>query len=119
MKLITKKLFIICAVIAVIAIAGYFAWQKYKYKIVRNTVSTTVTEQTDSLYSIKYDSLSFDEITGDATMKNIRIIPDTARAKKLSDEKMPDILLDVHIKSLTVAGVKTAKALKGNKIEGD
>lgn len=94
-------------------------WQKYKYKFVRNTVTTTVAEQTDSLYSIKYDSLSFDAITGNASIKNIRIIPDTNRAKKLTGENLPDILLDVHIKSITLTGVKTAKALKGNKFEGD
>lgn len=119
MKRISKKLLFICVGIAIIICVGYFVWQSYKYKLVRNTVTTTVAEQSDSLYSIKYDSLSFDAITGNATMKNIRIIPDTTRAKKLSGENLPDILLDVHIKSLTLTGVKTAKALNGNKIEGD
>ncbi|HET7118674.1 MAG TPA: hypothetical protein VFI29_19420, partial [Hanamia sp.] len=119
MKRISKKILFICAGIAIIICVGYFVWQKYKYKIVRDTVTTTVAEQTDSLYSIKYDSLSFDAITGNASIKNIRIIPDTTRAKKISRENLPDILLDVHIKSLTLTGVKTAKALKGNKFEGD
>lgn len=119
MKRISKKLLIICSVLAVIICAGYFVWQKYKYKIARNTLSSTIANQTDSLYSIKYDSLSFDAVTGYATMKNIRIIPDTNRAKKLIGENMPDILLNVHIKSLTVTGVKTAKALNGNNIVGD
>lgn len=119
MKRISKGLIIIFTIGAAIICIGYFVWQKYKYKFVRNTVTTTVAEQTDSLYSIKYDSLSFDAITGNASIKNIRIIPDTNRAKKLSGENLPDILLDVHIKSLTLTGVKTAKALQGNKFEGD
>jgi len=103
----------------VLVVAGYFTWQHFKYKLARNTLKTTVRQQTDSLYSIKYDSLSFDAVTGHATMKNIRIVPDTARVKNMDVENMPDIMLDVTIKSLVVTGVQTAKALHGNKIEGD
>jgi len=114
-----KRFLLIVGGIVLLAGIAYFTWQFYKYKIVKNTVATTVAEQTDSLYSIKYDSLSFDEVTGNASIKNIRIIPDTARLKKMSVENMPDILLDVKIKSLIVTGVQTAKALEGNKMEGD
>lgn len=112
---------ILFVVIAVLLLGGiaYFTWQYYKYKIVRNSVATTVAEQTDSLYAIKYDSLSFDEVSGNASIKNIHIIPDTNRLKKMSVESMPDFLLDVTIKSLVVTGVKTAKALQGDKMEGD
>ena len=118
MRLSKKVIFIFTAIILFV-VAGYFIWQHYKYKIARNTLKTTVSEQTDSLYSIKYDSLSFDEVTGHATMKNIRIVPDTNRVKNMDVENMPDILLNVTIKSLVVTGVQTAKALHGNKIEGD
>ncbi len=52
-------------------------------------------------------------------MKNIQIVPDTARIKSMTVENMPDILLDITIKSLVVTGVQTAKALNGNKMEGD
>ncbi|MGN6249289.1 MAG: hypothetical protein ACTHNG_13120 [Ginsengibacter sp.] len=98
---------------------GYFIWQHYKYKFARNSITSTVKNQTDSLYSIKYDSLSFDAVTGHATMKNIRIVPDTARIRKMAVENMPDIMVDVTIKSLVVTGVQTAKALHTDKIEGD
>ena len=119
MKRLSKKIVIIISSIIVILVVGYFIWQKYKYKIVRSSLATTVAQQTDSLYSIKYDSLSFDGVTGHATMKNIRIIPDTDRVKNMSVENMPDVLLNVTIKSLEVTGVQTAKALQGNKMEGD
>ena len=119
MKLFSKKILFICAGIAVLIIAAYFVWQKYKYKIVRNTVAIAVAKKTDSLYTVTYDSLNFDAVTGNASIKNIRIIPDTARAKTLSEEKMPDMMLDVSIQSLILSGVKTAKALSGSQIEGD
>ena len=111
-------MYIICGIL-VLVVLGYLTWTYFKYRIVRNTVETTVAEQTDSLYSIKYDSLSFDEVTGNATMKNVRIVPDTNRLKRMPVENMPDLLLDVTIKSVSVSGVQTAKALQGNKIEGD
>jgi len=119
MKRLSKKIVIIISSIIVVIVAAFFIWQKYKYKIVRNSLSTIVKQQTDSLYSIKYDSLSFDGITGHATMKNIRIVPDTNRIKNMSVENMPDVLMNITIKSLVVTGVQTAKALQGNKIEGD
>lgn len=119
MKLIYKRLLFIGAGIIVLALAGYFVWQKYKYKIVENVVSAKVRAETNGLYTISYDSLSFDEVSGYASIKNIRVIPDTNRAKNMNVEKMPDILLDISIRSLKVTGVKTVKALDGKKIQGD
>jgi hypothetical protein len=119
MKVITKRLLYIIGGILIAVCVGYLIWQNYKYKFVKDTVADTVAQQTDSLYSIKYDSLSFDEVTGYASIKNIHVIPDTNRAKKLNIDNMPNILLNITIASLTVTGVKTAKALQGKKIEGD
>ena len=119
MKLLSKKLLIVLGCILIIVVAGYFVWQKYKYKIIEYKVSAKVSEKTDGLYKVRYDDLTFDEITGNASMKNIRIIPDTNLVKTLTVENMPDILLDVTIASLTVKGAKTAKALLGQEMVGD
>jgi hypothetical protein len=119
MKVITKRLLYIIGGILIAVCIGYLIWQNYKYKFIKDTVATTVAQQTDSLYSIKYDSLSFDEVTGYASIKNIQVIPDTNRAKQMDLDQMPNILLNITIASLTVTGVKTAKALQGKKIEGD
>jgi hypothetical protein len=119
MTLFKKRILFVLIGIIVLVITGYFVWQKFKYQIVRNTVETTVAEQTDSLYTVKYDSLNFDAVTGNASLRNIRIIPDTERAKSLSGEKMPDFMLDVSIQSITLTGAKTAKALSGTNIEAD
>ena len=115
----TKRFIYITAGVVLLIVAGYFVWQHFKYQIARNTLTSTVKQQTDSLYSIKYDSLSFDALTGHATMKNIRIVPDTDRVKNMDVENMPDFLVDVRLKTLVVTGVQTAKALNTNKIEGD
>lgn len=119
MKLFSKKILFICAGIMVLAVAAYFVWQKYKDKIVRNSLSIAIAKQTDNLYRVTYDSLNFDMVTGNASIKNIRIIPDTARAKTLSGEKMPDMMLNVSIQSIMLSGVKTVKAVSGSQMEGD
>jgi hypothetical protein len=119
MKRLSRKLLFILAAILLLIVIGAVIWQKFKYKIIENSLSAKVAQHTDSLYTVQYDSLSFNEATGDASIKNIRIIPDTSRAKNLSGENMPDFLMDVTIKSLTVTGVKTAKALEGSALQGD
>ncbi len=75
-----KILFIILGIIIVVA-ALYTFWQYNKYGIVKNKVKITVAEQTDSLYIVKYDSLHFDELKGEAYLKNVHIAPDTAVIK--------------------------------------
>jgi len=119
MKNLSKTFLYILSSIIVIVIIGYFVWQKYKYKIVHNSLADTVAQQTDSLYTIKYDSLHFDAVAGTASIKNVHIIPDTNRLKKMPVEERPDILLNVSIKSISINGVKTLKALQGDKMEGD
>ena len=119
MKNLSKKFLYILSSIILIVIIGYFVWQKYKYNIVNNSLVATVAKQTDSLYVIKYDSLHFDAVAGSASIKNVQIIPDTNRLKKMSKKDMPDILLNVAIKSVSINGVKTLKALQGDKMEGD
>ncbi|MEO9023260.1 MAG: hypothetical protein ABI237_18445 [Ginsengibacter sp.] len=119
MKLIFKKLLFIGAGVLLLATAGYLVWRNYKYKIIKYSVTAKILKETNGLYTVTYDSLSFDEVTGNAIIKNIRIIPDTSLAKTMSEEMMPNILLEVKIKSIRVVGAQTALALKGKKIEGD
>ena len=115
----SKKLLFIALILLLLVASGYFIWEKYKYKIIKSTVESTVSEQTDSLYSIKYDSLDFDQTRGYAYLKNVRITADTNRLKRLPVENLPDLVLNATIKSVTVTGVKTADAIRGNKIQGD
>jgi hypothetical protein len=119
MKRVSKRFLYIFSFLVLLLIVAYFGWQKYKYKIINNSLAATVAEQTDSLYMIQYDSLHFDAVAGSASIKNVRIVPDTNRIKKMALAEQPDILLNVTIKSVMINGVKTAKALQGDKMEGD
>lgn len=113
-----KTLYIIIAIVIALSIV-IIVWNSNKYKIVRDTVKSTVAKKSDSLYIVKYDSLSFDEITGFASLKNVRVTPDTNRIKKMDVADMPNFLFDIKIKSIEVRGVSTAKALIGKEMVGD
>lgn len=115
----SRKFIIIYVIILLVIGVGYFLWQKYKYPIVEDKISSAVAEQTDKLYSITYDSLYFDEVLGNAFLKNIRITPDTARIKEMSYEEIPSVILEVKINSIQVSGVKTVGALSGENLMGD
>lgn len=115
----SRKILLIIAGLIVIVAAIFYFWQNIKLAFVKNKLANAVFVQTDSLYTIKYDSLFFNELTGEAFLKNIRIIPDTSRIKNKPPEQIPYALLDVSIKSIDVKGVKTDKALNGTEMIGD
>ena len=113
-----KFLWILFGIVVAVGII-FFIWEQNKYRIVNNKIADTVAQQTDSLYLVKYDSLHFDEITGQAYLKNIHIGPDASVVKERSIEDLPYVLLDIKIASLKVTGVKTDKALIGQQMIGD
>jgi hypothetical protein len=115
----TNKLLLIIAGLIVVAALLLYFWQNIKYAFVKNKLANTVFVQTDSLYTIKYDSLFFDELKGEAFLKNISIIPDTSRVKGKTISEIPYVLLDINIKSIDIKGVLTDKAIKGTEIIGD
>lgn len=117
-KISRKAIIITCIVVALLA-GGYFFWQNYKYKLASSAVKNAVATSTDSLYHITYDSMYIDEVAGNAFLKNIHIIPDTARIRLMPSEDWPAALLNISIKSISVKGIHAAEALKGSEIIGD
>lgn len=87
--------------------------------MVNRNVSKAVSEKTRGLYSISYDDLSIDEVSGNLQVKNIRIVADTAVYRHMLEQKTnPPTLLNVSIPALEVSGVKTPKALLNKAVEG-
>jgi hypothetical protein len=107
----------ILLIIAVII--GLLTWQFYKYKIANKSISKVVSEKSKGLYSIHYDSLFIDELSGILHVKNIEIIPDTTVYNQLVKEKKnPSILLRISVPALDIIRIKTPKALLSKQIEG-
>lgn len=113
------KFYYIFFVVLIALAAGFYIWHNYKYKIVGDKIHESLAKETDNLYKIKYDSLSFNEGTGNAYIGNIHIWADTFRIKNMKSEDIPYMLLDIKIKSISVTGVKAVKALAAGNLEGD
>src|SRR5258706_2777409 len=116
---LTKKLLYIIIGFIILVVFLFYFWQKNKFSFINSRLATEVITQTDSLYTIKYDSLYFDEVRGEAFLKNVRIIPDTFRIKNTLLSHLPYLVLDVAIRSITIKGVKTDKAIQGIELVGD
>lgn len=107
-----------------LVVAGIFlialgVWQFYKYRIVNRHVNKAIAEKTKGLYSISYDNLSIDEVSGNLYVKNIRITADTAVYRQMLEQKTnPPVLVNIFVPVLEVSGVKTPKALLNKEIEG-
>ena len=114
-----RKFYYIFFVFLFLIGAGWFIWQKYKYQFVSEKIHESLANQTDNLYKIKYDSLSFNESNGNAYIGNIHIWADTFRIKNMKDDELPYMILDIKIRSVSVTGVKAVKALAAGNLEGD
>lgn len=113
-KILTILVFIL-AVIAVLILG----WNYYKKHFLRSKVRDAVEGGSQGLYSIAFGKLEMDEVNGNLSVTSLRLRPDTVRYNELAQtENVPAIVAHLEIPSLTVAGVKTPKALLSSEIEG-
>jgi hypothetical protein len=105
--------------VIVLLFTAVLVWQFYKYKIVNKSIQKTVSEKSKGLYSITYDNIILDEVSGTLHVKNIRIIPDSGVFNDmLKEKKAPSLLVKLTIPALDILRIKTPKALLSKEIEG-
>ena len=117
-----KGRFILIVIFILISSAiagGVYYWNTYKKQIIRDKLEDAVRKKTRGLYLLRYDSLRLDEVGGDLSITNIRLVYDSMKydaLKKANDA--PAILLSLEIESIEVSGVKTPRALVDKEIVG-
>ena len=98
---------------------GIVVWNVYKRRIVKDTVSQTVSEKTNNLYNVRTGKLDIDEVAGNLTVNNLQLDPDSTIYNQLVRmDDAPSVLVKIHIPSLTVEGIKTPRALLNSEIDG-
>src|ERR1044071_2494202 len=98
---------------------GFIYWQTHKKQIIRQKLESAIREESGGLYSIRYDSLDIDELTGNLSVKNISLVYDSLRYRDLlQQEKTPSTLLNIRIPELHITGVQTPRALLDKEIIG-
>lgn len=113
--ILSTLLFIIILAIA----GGILYWQTHKKKIIREKLESAIEEKSGGFYTIKYESLDLDEITGYLSITNLRLGYDTNKYNAMRSLHLdPPTLFNIEIPEITVEGVKTPKALIDREIDG-
>jgi hypothetical protein len=108
--------FIVLLILAILGSTGYYYYQHYlagdKWKAVLQTkLKELVIKSTDSLYHIEYSGFDLNIASGDATVSDFKLVPDTAVYQKLlAIKKAPDNLFTLSVKKLSIKNVGARKA---------
>jgi hypothetical protein len=107
---------IILLILALLVGGGYYAYQKYlagdKWKpLLQAQLKEMMAKSTDSLYHIEYSDFDLNITSGNATLTDFRLVPDTAVYNKLvAAHKAPDNLFTLSVKKLSIKNVGAKKA---------
>lgn len=94
-------------------------WQTHKKRIIREKLESAIEKKSGGFYTIKYDNLELDEVTGYLSITNLNLVYDSLKYEGLRQLNMaPSTLLKLTVPEITIEGVKTPKALLSNEIDG-
>ena len=116
---------VLLALVAVIGGAGYYIYANYisgiKWKpILQRQLKELVLKTSDSLYHIEYSDFDLNLASGNATLYDFKLIPDTAVYNKLvALKKAPDNLFILGVKKLTIKNVGAKKAYREKILDID
>src|ERR1700712_1226450 len=102
---------VLLLVIAIIAGTGYYFYNKYLANnhwkpILQAQLTSLVLKSSDSLYHIEYADFDLNITSGDATLSDFKLVPDSAVYQKLVLlKKAPDNLFLLDVKKLTIKNV--------------
>jgi hypothetical protein len=117
-KTMRKWPFVLLTIVVIIAGTGYYYYNKYlaanKWKpLLQQELKDLVLKSTDSLYHIEYSDFNLNIVSGDATLDNFKLVPDTNVYNKLVTlKKAPDNLFILSVKKLTINDVGARKAYR-------
>ncbi len=112
----TVKIILVVLAIAFIGVWAY--WQYNKKQIVRNAMENVVSNKTDSLYYIHYDSSKIDAVNGNASFYNIVLQSDSLQQQLLQfDTSSATSIYNVHIAEVTIKGANIPALLSNQKVE--
>ena len=108
--------FILLAIIVIIAGTAYYFYSNYlannRWKpILQNELQDLVRKSSDSLYHIEYSDFDLSITSGDASLYDFKLVPDTNIYNKLvAEKKAPDNLFILSVKKLSIKNVGARKA---------
>lgn len=113
---IRKWPIVILAFIFIAGGSGWYIYKRYlagdKWKpLLQAKLQELVLKSTDSLYHIEYSDFDLNLASGDATLSDFKLVPDSDIYKKLvNNHQAPDNLFKLSVKKLTIKNVDAKKA---------
>jgi len=113
---IRKWPIVILVLIFVIAGSGWYIYNRYfagdQWKpLLQAKLKEIILKSTDSLYHIEYSDFDLNLASGDATLSDFKLVPDSAVYQKLvAEKKAPDNLFTLSVKKLSIKNVGAKKA---------
>ncbi|RCH53739.1 hypothetical protein DJ568_15990 [Mucilaginibacter hurinus] len=117
--------YILLAILLVLGGSGYYLYNKYiadeGWKpLLQAQLKELVLESTDSLYRIEYSDFDVDITSGDATLSDFKLIPDTLVYNKMvALKKAPDNLFTLSVKKLGLKNLEAKKAYQDKILNAD
>src|SRR5476651_1080733 len=120
-----KWLFITLTILVILGGTTYYFYNNYlsgnKWKpLLQQELKDLVLRSSDSLYHIEYSDFDLNITSGNATLSDFRLLPDTDIYKKLvARKKAPDNLFTLSVKKLTIKNVGARKAYQEKILDID
>ncbi len=117
--------FIVLVVVAIAGWATYYIYNSYlagnRWKpVLQRRLKELVLKTSDSLYQIEYSDFELNIHSGNATIYDFRLIPDTLVYNKLVKlKKAPDNLFILSVKKLTIKNIGAKKAYRDKILDID
>ncbi|MEO6670879.1 MAG: hypothetical protein ABIN36_15470 [Ferruginibacter sp.] len=113
-----KPVKITLIVLGIILAGGIAYWEHNKKKIVRNAVENAVSNKTDSLYYIHYDSSSIDAASGSASFYNVTFQSDSLQQQLAQfDTASAASIYNIHVAEVSIRGANIPALLSNSKVE--
>ncbi len=107
---------IVGGVVVVLLMVSWYYNRNWK-PILKAKLEQRLTASSDSLYTLKYDDINLNLISGNVSLKNVEFRSDSAVYQKLVKMgKAPDNRFHVTLKSLAIKGVGIWSALVAKKL---
>ncbi|MCD6010952.1 MAG: hypothetical protein K0Q79_814 [Flavipsychrobacter sp.] len=102
------RVILITFLLLIAGFLGFTLWLSYSYKsIVADRMPKMVKKATDGIYRFSYGTIDLSVANGTLTMTDVKLWPDTARARILraQHKKVPNTLMTITIPRLEVTGI--------------
>ncbi len=117
-----KKWIIFFAGLAIIIVAGLFYFKARNLKdfnpLIKDKLQEIVSNGSDGLYQLTYDSLKSDVYGGTVILKNVHVFPDSSRLLHLDSMHMkPEDIFNFSLTTLAIDGLDISDFLSNKKID--